>query len=151
MYNANLLQNKGDCEMETPIFDKREPRPYDYQEMTWSKFIRLREWAKTTSQEIGFPIYLVGSTLKKEIPRDFDVVIVIPVNEYEEMFGKLTNETVWEVVHNAFRKYVKYYFDCVETLGECGHTPLDFKVYPNNWFKDEDKLLLGKPTTKKGR
>jgi hypothetical protein len=36
----------------------------------------------------------------------------------------------------------------VEQLGEFGHTPLDFKVYPDKWFTEEDKLILGEP---KGR
>lgn len=131
--------------METPVFTKREHRPYDYQEMTWGKFIRLREWAKKTAQEIGYPIYLVGSTLQKEVPRDFDVVMTIPVKEFEERFGVLTDSNFGEILVKSFNAYVKEYFDCEETLGECGHTPLDFKVYPDNWFPDEDKLLLGQP------
>lgn len=125
-----------------PTFTKREPRPYDYQEMTWGKFIKLREWAKKTSKEIGYPIYLVGSTLYKEVPRDFDVVIEIPLNEYEEMFGVITEKNMYKLIGDAFNKYVEHYFTCVETLGEFGYTPLDFKVYPDTWFKDEDKLIL---------
>ena len=131
--------------METPIFTKRESRPYDYQEMTWSKFIKLREWAKVASQEIGYSIYLVGSTLHKEIPRDFDIVVVIPQVEYKEKFGELTKDNWQGVLVKAFNHYVKLYFDCEEALGECGFVPLDFKVYPDNWFVDNDKLLLGKP------
>jgi hypothetical protein len=131
--------------LETPVFTKRESRPYDYQEMTWGKFIKLREWAKVASQEIGYPIYLVGSTLYKEVPRDFDIVITIPVKEFEVMFGELT-ETNWaNVLVKSSNHYVKEYWDCEETLGECGHVPLDFKVYPDNWFVDNDKLLLGEP------
>lgn len=131
--------------MKTPIFTKREPRPYDYQEMTWGKFIKLREWSKKTAKEIGYPIYLVGSTLQKEIPRDFDVVITIPAKEFEKLYGELTESNFAEVLTLSFNEYVEAYFECVETLGECGHTPLDFKVYPDNWFVNEDKLLLGKP------
>lgn len=131
--------------METPVFTKRESRPYDYQEMTWEKFIRLREWAKETAPKIGYPIYLVGSTLQQVVPRDFDVVITIPAKEFEEQFGEMNEENFGQVLVNSFKAYVKEYFDCEETLGKCGHTPLDFKVYPDNWFVDEDKLLLGKP------
>jgi hypothetical protein len=131
--------------LETPVFTKRESRPYDYQEMTWGKFIRLREWAKKTAQELGYPIYLVGSTLQKEVPRDFDVVMTIPAKEFEERFGILTEENFGEILVNSFKAYVKEYFDCEETLGRCGLVPLDFKVYPDNWFVNEDKLLLGEP------
>lgn len=128
----------------TPIFTKREPRPYDYQQMTWGKFIKLREWAKQAAIEIGYPIYLVGSTLQKEIPRDFDVVITIPAKEFEQMFGEVTEDNFGAILVKSHHHFVKHYFDCIDTLGEFGHTPLDFKVYPDNWFVDEDKLLLSK-------
>jgi len=138
----NLIEGKY---LETPIFTKREPRPYDYQEMTWGKFIKLREWAKVASQEIGYPIYLVGSTLYKEVPRDFDIVVAIPQKEFESRFGKLTESNWKEVLVKSFNYYVKEYWDCEEALEKCGHVPLDFKVYPDNWFIDNDRLLLGEP------
>jgi hypothetical protein len=134
--------------MKTPEFSKREPRPYDYQEMTWGKFIKLREWAKHAALEIGYPIYLVGSTLYKEVPRDFDVVVTIPKEEFVERFGALTESNFGEVLVKASNHYYKEYFNCEETLGECGFVPLDFKIYPDNWFVNEDKLLLGSPIHK---
>lgn len=128
--------------MNQPTFTKREPRPYDYQEMTWGKFIQLREWAKKTSKEIGYPIYLVGSTLSKEVPRDFDIVIILPLHDFEKAFGTLTEENWGQLLADAFNKYVEYYFSCCEVFGEFGYVPLDFKVYPDHWFVEEDKLLI---------
>src|SRR5437764_3275512 len=107
--------------METPVFTKREPRPYDYQEMTWGMFISLREWAKKTAKELGYPIYLVGSTLQKEVPRDFDVVMTIPAMEFETLFGKLTEDNFGEILVKSFNRFVRCYFECEETLGQCGH------------------------------
>lgn len=140
----HIATERGDG-LETPVFTKREPRPYDYQEMTWGKFIRLREWAKKASNEMGYPIYLVGSTLQKEVPRDFDVAVTVPEKEFENMFGVLTEDNFGEILVKSQHHFIKHLFDCVETLGEFGHTPLDFKVYPDNWFENEDKLLLGEP------
>ena len=134
--------------METPIFTKREPRPYDYQEMTWLNFIRLREWAKSTSEKIGYPIYLVGSTLQKEVPRDFDVVITIPQKEFEERFGELTKDNWQAILVKSHNAYVKEYWECQRCFGEEGFVPLDWKVYPDNWFDDKDKLLLSEPQPK---
>lgn len=131
--------------METPTFTKREPRPYDYQEMTWAKFIRLREWAKEAVKEINFPIYLVGSTLKKEIPRDFDIVIIIPEKEFEEMFDKVTEDNWTAILAKSNCWFHKHYWDCQECFGEQGFVPLDWKVYPDNWFIEEDRLLLAEP------
>lgn len=134
--------------MNTPVFNKRENRPYDYQEMTWSKFIKLREWGKITANKIGYSVYLVGSALHKEFPRDIDIVIIIPLNEYEKMFVQLT-ETNWsEILAKAFNYYVNLYFECEDILGESGLVPLDFKIYPENWFVNEDRILLGEPNIK---
>jgi hypothetical protein len=117
--------------------------------MTWGKFIKLREWGKQAAQEIGFPIYLVGSTLHKEVPRDFDVVILIPKIKFEEMFGELNEENFSQILVKSFNHFAEpHYFNCMDTLGEFGFTPLDFKVYPDNWFVEEDRLLLGKPSSK---
>jgi hypothetical protein len=131
--------------IDTPVFTKRKPRPCDYQEMTWGKFIKLREWAKTASQEIGYPIYLVGSTLEKETPRDFDMVITIPPKEFEEKFGEVTADNWAKLLVESYKHYIKHYFECIETLGGFGQVPLDSKVYPDNWFTNHDKLLLAEP------
>ena len=77
--------------------------------MTWSKFIKLREWANVASQEIGYPIYLVGSTLHNEMPRDFDIVLEIPQKEFEERFGELTENNWKEILVKSFNYYVKEY------------------------------------------
>ncbi len=131
--------------MDTPQFSKREPRPYDYQEMTWGKFIKLRKWAKKAVKEIGFPIYLVGSTLQKEKPRDFDIVIIIPEKQFEAMFGTLREDNWAGLLVLSSNKYVKQYWECQECFGEPGFVPLDWKVYPDNWFVGEDRLLLAEP------
>lgn len=128
--------------METPKIEKREIRPYDYQEMTWAKFIALREWAKDAYQQTGYPFYLVGSSLHKEKPRDFDIVMIIPLNDYTSLFGEL-NESSWaEIAAKAFNHYSEHYFSCCEVFGEFGFVPLDFKIYPDNWFVNEDKVLI---------
>jgi hypothetical protein len=140
-----IKRHKEIVKLETPVFTKQKSRSYDYQEMTWGKFIKLREWAKSVVDNVGYPIYLVGSTLYKEVPRDFDIVIIIPQKEHEEKFGEMNNSNFGWVLATAFQFYVKEYFDCEEMLGECGHTPLDFKIYPDNWFVENDKLLLAEP------
>ncbi len=131
--------------MNTPKFEKREPRPYDYQEMTWGKFIQLFAWAKEAVKEIGFPIYLVGSVLHKEVPRDFDIVIEIPENTFQELFGDLTEENWERILTKSAGRFHKHYWDCQKCFGEEGFVPLDWKVYPDNWFSGNDKLLLAKP------
>lgn len=132
--------------IDTPEFTKREPRPYDYQEMTWGKFIKLRKWAQEAVKEIKFPIYLVGSTLHKELPRDFDIVIAIPVKKFELMFGEVTEDNWTAILAKSNCWFHKHFWACQRCFGEEGFVPLDWKVYPDNWFKENDKLLLANPS-----
>lgn len=131
--------------IETPEFTKRETRPYDYQEMTWEKFIKLRQWAKEAAKEIGYPIFLVGSTLYKKTPRDFDIVIEIPSDKFEEMFGEVTEDNWTAILAKSNSWFHKHYWNCQRCFGEDGFVPLDWKVYPDNWFVEKDRLLLAKP------
>lgn len=130
-----------------PVLDKRPSHPYDYKEMTWGKFIRLRKWAKKLADEVGYPVYLVGSTLTKVIPRDFDVSVIIPLNEYEKMYGVQpdTQEGYCKYMNNVFNKNVKYYFEGRELLDENDEASFDLKFCPDTWFTEKDKLLLAEP------
>lgn len=126
-----------------PIFGKENKRVTDYKLMTWKKFIKLRQCAKEITKETGYPLYLVGSTLTQERPRDFDIVMIIPHNEYEEKFGVIDDFNVYNVIGRASNYYTNpHYFKLIKILGGFGRVSLDFKVYPDTWFRNEDKVLL---------
>jgi hypothetical protein len=113
--------------------------------MTWEKFLSLRAWAMNLSEQIDYPVYLVGSALYKEVPRDIDISIIIPLKEYEVFYGKLP-EKIEDyniylrdvVIHTKW--YAKAFWDCVSALGE--KVNLDLKICPDTWFKDKPRLLL---------
>jgi hypothetical protein len=78
----------------SPILSKAEPRPnQDYKPMTWIRFLKIRTWAQTLADELKAPVYLVGSVLEKDIPRDIDISVIFPVKIYEERFGKIPTAT----------------------------------------------------------
>ena len=110
--------------------------------IAWEKFIRLRAWAKEAVKDILYPIYLVGSALQKTMPRDFDIVIIIPEKEFEEKFGTVTEENWTAVLAKSNCWFHKHFWNCQRCFGEEGFVPLDWKVYPDCWFKNEDKILL---------
>lgn len=139
---CEVCKGNGKQMMHSPKFKKRESRKSDHREMTWENFIALRKWATETSKETGYPIYLVGSTLHKKNPRDFDIVMEVPIADFVEKFGEPTEENWPWLVSRAFGHYNRYYFSCHEVFGELGTVSLDFKVYPDTWFTEEERLLI---------
>ena len=60
----------------SPILTKNEPNEvWDNKLMTWDMFLKIRTWAQKVADDNRAPIYLVGSVLKKESPRDIDIYL----------------------------------------------------------------------------
>jgi hypothetical protein len=133
---------------ESPTLTKNEARPtQDYKLFTWERFIVIRKWAQALADELQAPVYLVGSALEKEIPRDIDVSVIFPVAVYESMFGKIPTEkeeltVLMDGVHmNKIR--LKPYFEIMSIIKH--DTLIDLKFCPDTWWSDKDKLLLASP------
>lgn len=47
----------------------------------------LRGWANQIAARFGHPIYLVGSALTEDRPRDVDIVCVLPDDEFRNRYG----------------------------------------------------------------
>jgi predicted nucleotidyltransferase len=75
--------------MNEPILGKSHPHPWDYKPIVWGEFLKLKNSCQKVSDALGYPIYLVGSALHKDIPRDIDISVIIPIEDYEKHFGKL--------------------------------------------------------------
>lgn len=133
--------------MNEPILGKRRPHGWDYKPITWGAFLKLKDASQKVADEIGYPVYLVGSTLYKEVPRDIDISVIMPLDKYEEMFEKLPQKQEYysgylgRVFHRSF-KYTHHLHDCIDYH-------LDIKVCPNTWWEEKPKFMLAEP--KKGR
>jgi predicted nucleotidyltransferase len=129
--------------MREPILRKAEPHGYDYKPITWNAFIKLREASQKVADIIGYPVYLVGSALYKEIPRDIDISIIMPLNKFEEMFGELPEKQESYSVYLGwiYRKSFEY----VKDLHFCIDYHLDIKVCPDIWWTEKPKMLLAEP------
>ena len=107
----------------------------------------------------GHPVYLVGSQLISETPRDVDVVCIIPDNEFKLRYYPdwwedkelETQEKFFLGIHTGIHK--QEHWDWYEDMSKKTlfgmnslHLPLDFKVYPESYcnekFKDLPKLRL---------
>jgi hypothetical protein len=126
---------------------------WDHKTMTWSRFLKLRAWAQTVADELQAPVYLVGSALKKQKPRDLDISVVFTLTIYEEKFGKISyngnelmeREKIKAAMHQAHRspERVNAYWSGMEAIGH--KTYLDLKFCPDTWWTEKDKMLLAQP------
>jgi len=128
--------------MNEPTLTKREPRGDDHQLMTWDIFLKLRDYAKYIADKTGYNVYLVGSVLEKEIPRDIDVSVVMPFEEYERQFGKWPEGTAERNRYMAetWKNNVEYYFGILEAVDNKLY--IDLKFCPDTWWPEKPKLLL---------
>ena len=130
--------------MNEPILGKNEYRPDQYRELQFLDYLKLQSSAQTCANIFGYPVYLVGSVLSKQTPRDIDISVIIPLVEYENLFGPLPMdqsqypEYLANVHHKSF-EYTKYLHFCIDYN-------LDIKVCPDIWWDDKPKLLLAYPS-----
>ena len=126
-----------------PILIKPRPHAYDYKNMTWESFLILREKAKIVADAIGYPVYILGSILEKDTPRDIDVSVIMPLDKYEKMFGKLPDKQedypeYLDRVNQISYKYTRHLHFCIEYH-------LDIKVCPDTWWPEKTRMLLAEP------
>jgi predicted nucleotidyltransferase len=132
-----------------PIYDKHPSQPHlDYKMMTWDLFLTIREWAQEVANIEGYPVYLVGSTLRKIYPRDIDIAIILPVEVFEERYGKIPDSK--EDLDKYLSHPNKVWSDknpYWATLQERVRwiTRIDVKIAPDTWHTQQDKLLLAVP------
>lgn len=109
--------------------------------MTWLMFIKLRKWAEQVANRTGYKVYLVGSTLEKEVPRDIDISVIMPFEEYERLYVKWPDEQIErnKYMYEVWKKNVQYYFEADEILEE---VHIDLKFCPDTWWVEKPKLLL---------
>ncbi len=132
--------------MNEPVLGKARPHDFDYKPITWGAFLKLKESAQKVADKFGYPVYLVGSALYKEIPRDIDVSIIIPLEKYEEMFKKLPEKQ--EYYGAYLGRVIEISFEYVKDLYFCIDYHLDIKVCPDTWWTEKPKMLLAEPKIK---
>jgi len=131
-----------------PILEKADPHPLDYKELTFKDFIIIQNCSQEVADNIGHPVYLVGSALTKHTPRDIDLAIIIPHEEYMEKYGFA------ECEHRAAAcLQVAFYseFENIKPLARLvfDDYKIDLKICPDNWFIEKEKIVLATPRRKK--
>lgn len=115
--------------------------------MTWEMFLTVREWAQTVAQREGYPVYLVGSTLWKLDARDLDLAMLLPVADFERYYGPIpinAERLKRYVTTGQFNRNASHYqLSLSQRLWYVKR--VDFKIQPDTWFADRDRLLLATP------
>lgn len=136
--------------MNEPILGKRTHKHgYGYKKLTFAAYLKLRIAAQKVANAFGYPVYLVGSALYKKISRDIDIAIVMPLDNYERMFGVLPKS------QDEYEKYLQGVFlkswEHTKALHFCIKYDLDIKVCPDTWWPEKPKKLLARPKKHKLR
>lgn len=131
--------------MSEPILTKREPTKNSYKKITWEVFLKIRSIAVEVSDAIGYPVYLVGSVLYKDDPRDIDISVIMPIDEYEKRYGKLSDDPHDRTgnLHISSAANVEYKARFMSALEH--EYDIDFKVCADTWFTEKPKMLLAAP------
>ena len=138
----NNLKNK----IEEPILLKAESDPLDFKELTFKDFIIIQNAAQKVANNIGYGVYLVGSAIHKHKPRDIDLSIIIPYDDYlkkynftEEMKSGNCLQIAFHLSFKDLEPLVSLYFEDYK---------IDLKICPDNWWPDKEKILLAEPQNK---
>jgi len=119
--------------------------------ITWREFLKLREAAQKVADSMGYSVYLVGSALSNDYPRDIDISVIIPLDKYEEEYGKLPTMQDYYGSYLAYviNKTCAHHTELID-LQFCIDYWLDIKICPDTWWPEKPKMLLAEPTIMKG-
>ena len=140
-----------------PILGKAHPQPHwEYKLLTWPRFLRLRAWAQRVADHEQAPVYLVGSAVTKARPRDLDVSIILPHDRFVAQFGSIPEPlSPYEDPRgmHAYLDRLHYYLYVTQPYWKwqidmglyMGFQRVDFRICPDSWWPEKDKLLLAAP------
>lgn len=132
----------------SPQYEKQPYAPqWEYHHMSWEIFLITREWAQEVATREGYPVYLVGSALWKPYPRDLDLSMLLPLDDFEVRYGEIPLD---EEKRKGYLVHGRFYADAgrhqIVLQERLLYTlRVDFKIQPSAWFADRDRLLLAIP------
>lgn len=132
-----------------PVLTKHPPDPKrDYKPMTWDRFLLLRAWANYVAWHERCTVALVGSVLEKSVPRDIDIALIWPTEEFAAIFKDVGYDQwggsgLWEN-----RSYQDKRTSLWISANQAVHfeTRIDVRLCPDCWWPDKDRLILAVPT-----
>ena len=90
----------------------------------------LSKWACQIAGRFNSPVYLVGSALYKEYPRDVDVVVILSNQDFVNRYGFSCDKTQ-DIKDDPDESYLRYWNDVAKLTGWASgyhNLNLDFKI-----------------------
>ena len=111
--------------------------------------IILGGWANQMYCRFGHPVYLVGSALTEERPRDVDVRIILPDAEFEGRYGSIHQwfVEIWSHDwHDGLQLYAQDMAKLSRQIAERIKVNIDLQVWPQRYadsiHRDKPKVRL---------
>jgi len=118
------------------------------------KLFMMQRWANIIGGHYGYPVFLVGSALTKEDPRDYDIRLRLPDKifslRYQVEDGDIEQYIMRTKAGLWLDSHWRYARDAVKQWERgCKFTRLnlDFQIYPGTYWKEfdgEPRLRLDK-------
>jgi hypothetical protein len=106
----------------------------------------LQGWANQMAARFGAPVYLVGSSLTEVQPRDVDIVIILPLDDFVARYGN-SPDWKWHTLEPGWDDGSLRWAADVAKLGAfCSRVHklnVDLKITPPvDWHKGKPRLRL---------
>lgn len=112
---------------------------------------KLEGWADQIFARYGFPVYLVGSALTEQEPRDVDVIVLMPNDDWEARWGPITEYKIarWSLKNkdwfmDTHRKFCTDMGKLSARAARILGMNIDFRVQPKCDCQDGPRLRLDK-------
>jgi hypothetical protein len=96
----------------------------------------LPGWANQMYARFGHPVYLVGSCLNSDSPRDVDIRIILPDDEFEGRYGSVAQwrEDAWcSEWREPRQKWAKDMAKLSREISKIYVVNVDLQVYPKSY------------------
>lgn len=108
--------------------------------LRFKKNSRITRWTNMIAGYYGYPVYIVGSTLTKENPRDLDLVCIIPDYDFELRYDCKLREWINGFIMGSYSdEHWRWANECLKrSINGMKWTRklTDFKVYPKSYDEE---------------
>ena len=101
--------------------------------------VQLRGWANQIAARFGAPVYLIGSSLTEDHPRDVDIVVILQDIDFNARYG---SDWDWQTMLPDWSEgALRWAADCAklaQRVARAYNINVDFKVQPETFARHRE-------------